>query len=69
MWQEGHTAHASKECCDETVFKILDFYAATYEDLLAVPVTKGIKSENEKFAGGLFTSTVEAFVPSNGRAI
>jgi prolyl-tRNA synthetase len=69
LWQEGHTAHATKENCDQTVYQILDFYAETYEQLLAVPVTKGVKSENEKFAGGLYTTTVEAFIPSNGRAV
>lgn len=40
-----------------------------YEDLLAVPVIKGVKSEKEKFAGGLYTTTVEAFVPATGRGI
>jgi len=40
-----------------------------YEDLLAVPVIKGQKSENEKFAGGVFTTSVEAFIPANGRAV
>ena len=40
-----------------------------YEELLAVPVIKGRKSEKEKFAGGLYTTTIEAFVPTNGRAI
>jgi len=69
LWQEGHTAHDSIECCNDTVFKILEFYRQAYEDLLAVPVTKGIKSENEKFAGGYITSTVEAFIPTNGRAV
>jgi len=40
-----------------------------YEDLLAVPVIKGKKSEQEKFAGGLYTTTIEAYIPTNGRAI
>lgn len=40
-----------------------------YEEMLAVPVIKGRKSEKEKFAGGLYTTTVEAFIPTNGRAI
>lgn len=40
-----------------------------YEELLAVPVIKGRKTEKEKFAGGLYTTTVEAFVPATGRAI
>ena len=49
--------------------EILDYYARVYEELLAVPVIKGRKSEKEKFAGGMYTTTVEAFVPTNGRAI
>ena len=44
-------------------------YRAVYEDLLAVPVVRGVKSEREKFAGGLYTTTVEAFVPSTGRGV
>jgi len=40
-----------------------------YHELLAVPVVKGIKSEVEKFAGGYYTTTVEAFIPTNGRGI
>ena len=51
------------------VLEILDLYARVYEELLAVPVIKGRKSEKEKFAGGLYTTTVEGFSPSNGRAI
>ncbi len=48
--------------------QILDLYTRVYEELLAVPVIKGTKSENEKFPGGLYTTTVEAFVPATGRA-
>ncbi|PIO58503.1 putative proline--tRNA ligase [Teladorsagia circumcincta] len=48
---------------------ILDLYAGVYTDLLAIPVVKGRKSEKEKFAGGDFTTTVEAYVPCNGRGI
>ena len=51
------------------MLEILDYYARAYEELLAVPVIKGRKSEKEKFAGGFYTTTIEAFVPSNGRAI
>jgi prolyl-tRNA synthetase len=40
-----------------------------YHELLAVPVIKGVKSEVEKFAGGKYTTTVEAFIPTNGRGI
>ncbi|CAL6394730.1 unnamed protein product [Bathycoccus prasinos] len=69
LWQEGHTAHATKKTCDEEVRTILDLYRQVYEDLLAVPVIPGVKSEKEKFAGGLYTTTVEAFVPYTGRGI
>lgn len=51
------------------MYKILDLYAAVYTDLLAIPVIKGRKSEKEKFAGAVFTTTVEAYVPCNGRGI
>lgn len=69
LWQEGHSAFAKKSEADEEVLQILDLYARVYEELLAVPVVKGRKSEKEKFAGGLYTTTVEAYIPSNGRAI
>jgi prolyl-tRNA synthetase len=51
------------------VYAILDLYRCVYEELLAVPVIKGQKSENEKFAGGLRTTTVEGFIPTTGRGI
>ena len=51
------------------VLEILDLYRRVYEELLAVPVIKGQKSENEKFAGGLRTTTVEGFIPTTGRGI
>lgn len=69
MWQEGHTAFQDKVEAEEEVFKILDLYAQVYTDLLAIPVIKGRKTEKEKFAGGEFTTTVEAYVPINGRGI
>lgn len=47
----------------------LDFYASCYQELLAIPVIKGKKSEGEKFPGGKFTTTVETMIPENGRAI
>jgi len=53
----------------EEVYAILDLYRRVYEDLLAVPVIKGQKSDNEKFAGGLRTTTVEGFIPATGRGI
>lgn len=69
LWQEGHTAFATKEEADEEVLAILELYRKIYEEFLAVPVIKGKKSEVEKFAGGLYTTTVEAFIPNTGRGI
>jgi prolyl-tRNA synthetase len=69
LWQEGHTAYATKGEADVEVRQVLDLYKAVYEDLLCVPVVQGVKSEKEKFAGGLYTTTVEAFVPGTGRGI
>ena len=69
LWQEGHTAFYTKAEADAEVLLILDLYRSVYEDLLAVPVIKGTKSENEKFPGGLYTTTVEAFISASGRAI
>lgn len=69
MWQEGHTAHLNDKLAGEEVLEILDLYAGIYEELLAVPVVKGRKTENEKFAGGHYTTTVEGYIPSNGRGI
>ncbi|MEA1994210.1 MAG: proline--tRNA ligase [Euryarchaeota archaeon] len=68
LWQEGHTCHASKKEADEEVRKTLDLYREVYEDLLAIPVIQGYKTEMEKFAGALYTTTVEALMP-DGRAI
>merc|ERR1711997_954743 len=53
----------------EEVLVILDLYRQIYENLLAVPVIRGRKTEKEKFAGGDYTTTVEAFIPAAGRAI
>ncbi|ROW14669.1 hypothetical protein VPNG_03256 [Cytospora leucostoma] len=69
MWQEGHTAHLTEELAGKEVLEILEFYAGVYEELLAVPVVRGRKTENEKFAGGYYTTTVEGYIPSNGRGI
>uniref|UniRef100_A0A8D0ALR0 Bifunctional glutamate/proline--tRNA ligase n=1 Tax=Sander lucioperca TaxID=283035 RepID=A0A8D0ALR0_SANLU len=69
LWQEGHTAFASKEEAAEEVLQILDLYARVYEELMAIPVVKGRKTEKEKFAGGDYTTTVEAFISASGRAI
>eukprot|EP01055_Gregarina_sp_Pseudo9_P005766 Gregarina_sp_Pseudo_9__5765@NODE_853_length_2131_cov_18_500478_g801_i0_p1_GENE_NODE_853_length_2131_cov_18_500478_g801_i0NODE_853_length_2131_cov_18_500478_g801_i0_p1_ORF_typecomplete_len678_score222_07tRNAsynt_2b/PF00587_25/3e32ProRSC_1/PF09180_11/4_8e23HGTP_anticodon/PF03129_20/3_3e15tRNA_edit/PF04073_15/0_00067_NODE_853_length_2131_cov_18_500478_g801_i0652098 len=69
LWQEGHTAHATSEEADAFARDMLDVYAQAYEQLLAVPVCKGQKSENEKFAGGDKTYTVEGFIAANGRGL
>ncbi|XP_050434055.1 bifunctional glutamate/proline--tRNA ligase-like isoform X25 [Adelges cooleyi] len=69
LWQEGHHAYATQDEAERDVLKVLDFYKQVYEDLLAVPVVPGKKTEKEKFAGGVFTTTVEAYVPASGRAI
>ncbi|XP_051502730.1 bifunctional glutamate/proline--tRNA ligase-like [Myxocyprinus asiaticus] len=69
LWQEGHTAFATKEEAEEEVLQILDLYARVYEELMAIPVIKGRKTEKEKFAGGDYTTTVEAFISASGRAI
>ncbi|KAH8330885.1 hypothetical protein KR067_008655 [Drosophila pandora] len=69
LWQEGHTAFAGKEEADKEVLDILDLYALVYTHLLAIPVVKGRKTEKEKFAGGDYTTTVEAFISASGRAI
>lgn len=69
LWQEGHTAHLTEELAGKEVREILELYAGVYEQLLAVPVVRGKKTENEKFAGGYYTTTVEGYIPSNGRGI
>ena len=68
LWQEGHTVHATYEEAEKMVYKILDFYKMVYEDLCACPVIQGIKTENEKFPGGHFTSSIEALLP-NGKGV
>ncbi|XP_068922106.1 bifunctional glutamate/proline--tRNA ligase isoform X1 [Petaurus breviceps papuanus] len=69
LWQEGHSAFATYEEAAEEVLQILDLYARVYEELLAIPVVKGRKTEKEKFAGGEYTTTIEAFISASGRAI
>ncbi|KAL2429666.1 Bifunctional glutamate/proline-tRNA ligase [Exophiala dermatitidis] len=68
-WQEGHTAHLTEQEAGKEVLEILDLYAAVYEKLLAVPVIKGRKTDKERFAGGLYTTTVEGYIPATGRGI
>jgi prolyl-tRNA synthetase len=69
LWQEGHSAFATKEEADKEVLEILGYYERIYTDLLAVPVIPGRKTEKEKFPGGLYTTTVEGYIPSANRAI
>ena len=69
LWQEGHTAHEDENGATSFVMSILDQYARCYEELLAVPVIKGKKSEDETFAGAYFSTTTEIYVPISGRGI
>lgn len=69
LWQEGHTAHATPQEAQDMVYEMLDLYQSVYQDVLAVPVIKGYKTEKEKFAGGDQTTTVEAYIAGSGRAI
>ncbi|KAF2103092.1 prolyl-tRNA synthetase [Rhizodiscina lignyota] len=69
LWQEGHTAHLTLEEAGKEVLQILDWYTGIYEELLAVPVVKGRKTEAEKFPGAEYTTTIEGFIASTGRGI
>ncbi len=68
LWQEGHTAHATKEEAMEEAVKMLNVYADFAERYMAVPVIKGVKSANERFAGALETYTIEAMM-QDGKAL
>jgi len=68
LWQEGHTAHATKEEAVEETRKMLDVYADFVENYMAVPVVKGIKSANERFAGAEDTYCIEALM-QDGKAL
>lgn len=68
LWQEGHTAHATKQEAEEETFKILDIYAEFAEKHMALPVLKGVKSENERFAGAVDTYCIEALM-QDGKAL
>ncbi|AYO30505.1 proline--tRNA ligase [Biomaibacter acetigenes] len=68
LWQEGHTAHRTEEDAEEETLKMLEIYRDFVETDLALPVIKGRKSENEKFAGALRTYTIEAMM-SDGKAL
>ena len=68
LWQEGHTAHATREEAEEEAKKMLDVYAKFAQEWMAVPVVCGVKSETERFAGALETYTIEAMM-QDGKAL
>ncbi len=68
LWQEGHTAHATKEEAEEMAQQMLNVYGDFVEGTLAVPVIRGTKSETERFAGALNTYTIEAMM-QDGKAL
>src|SRR5690349_2621813 len=68
LWQEGHTAHATHEEALEEVLRILALYADVVENVMAVPVIQGLKTQSEKFAGAVQTYSIEAMM-QNGLAL
>lgn len=68
LWQEGHTAHATKEEAENEARLMLSVYARFAEQWMAVPVVQGVKSETERFAGALDTYTIEAMM-QDGKAL
>lgn len=68
LWQEGHTAHATAEEAQEETIKMLNVYAEFCENVLAIPVIKGQKTEKEKFAGAEATYTIESLM-HDGKAL
>ena len=68
LWQEGHTAHATREEAEEEARRMLDVYATFAEEFMAIPVIKGVKSENERFAGAENTYCIEALM-QDGKAL
>lgn len=68
LWQEGHTAHATREEAEERAKMMLKVYADFAEKYMAVPVIQGVKSETERFAGALDTYTIEAMM-QDGKAL
>lgn len=68
LWQEGHTAHATREEAEAEAKKMLEVYADFAENFMAVPVIKGVKSANERFAGALETYCIEALM-QDGKAL
>ncbi len=68
LWQEGHTAHATKEEAVEEAIKMINVYADFAENFMAMPVVKGVKTASERFAGALDTYTIEALM-QDGKAL
>lgn len=68
LWQEGHTAHATKAEAETETKQMIDIYAKFAQDWMAMPVIQGVKSESERFAGALDTYTIEALM-QDGKAL
>lgn len=68
LWQEGHTVHATAEEAEEETIRMLNVYAAHCEEILAIPVVKGQKTDKEKFAGARATYTIESLM-HDGKAL
>ncbi|UII21756.1 proline--tRNA ligase [Fulvivirga ligni] len=68
LWQEGHTAHATKQEAVAETKQMLDVYATFAEDFMAMPVVKGVKTESERFPGALDTYCIEALM-QDGKAL
>ena len=68
LWQEGHTAHSNHEEAKQEVLRMLDVYADVAQNVMAMPVIKGLKTQSERFAGALFTYSIEAMM-QNGFAL
>lgn len=68
LWQEGHTAHATREEAEARAKQMLKVYADFVEGFMAIPVVQGVKSETERFAGALDTYTIEAMM-QDGKAL
>jgi prolyl-tRNA synthetase len=68
LWQEGHTAHATRQEAEEEAVRMLNIYAEFAQNYMGIPVVKGVKSANERFAGALDTYTIEAMM-QDGKAL
>lgn len=68
LWQEGHTAHATSKEAEEETIRMINVYAAFAEEFMAMPVIKGVKSANERFAGAIETYSIEALM-QDGKAL